>query len=104
MNAMYLVRPSQTEMDAWQSVISSDADASSSSKSSPSNWGWDKMYTYMKRAENFTKPDDEVLKVVDIKYDASTHGSGGPMQLSYPAVYVQFSRLLRRIYSPFLAG
>jgi len=76
MNAMYLVRPSSIEMNAWQEIIGSP------------NWGWDQMYQYMKKAENFTAPSPDILEVVNIKYDASTHGSGGPMQISYPGVMI----------------
>ncbi|KAJ3574761.1 hypothetical protein NP233_g1549 [Leucocoprinus birnbaumii] len=80
MNAMYLVRPGQVEMDAWQRLITSDdSDAAT-------RWGWNEMYAAMKRSENFTAPLDDVARVGNIQWDASTHGTGGPMSISYPGI------------------
>ncbi|KAF8159180.1 hypothetical protein B0H34DRAFT_655044 [Crassisporium funariophilum] len=83
MNAMYLVRPSTTELDAWQAAIAPQGDSDGAS-----NWGWSKMFGFMKKAENFTAPRAELAPIINIAYDASTHGSGGPMQLSYPAIMI----------------
>ncbi|KAJ3513799.1 hypothetical protein NLJ89_g2751 [Agrocybe chaxingu] len=83
MNAMYLVRPAREEMDAWQEIIAPNGDSAAAAR-----WGWDNMFENMKKSENFTAPTQEVLSVVDIKFDASTHGSGGPMQISYPAIQI----------------
>jgi len=80
---MYLVRPSKTEMDAWRDIIAPEGDSTAAS-----NWGWDSMYGYMKKSENFTAPLSSLSSVVNISYNASTHGSGGPMQISYPGVCV----------------
>ncbi|KDR81161.1 hypothetical protein GALMADRAFT_1122939 [Galerina marginata CBS 339.88] len=88
MNAMYLVRPSSIEMDAWQSLLSPTNDGASGG-----NWGWESMYGFMKKAENFTPPTSVVQELVNISYDASTHGSGGSMQLSYPAVMINTTAL-----------
>lgn len=81
MNAMYLVRPSKTEVDAWQDIIAPEGDSAAAS-----NWNWDSMYGYMRKAENFTAPLPSLSSVVNITYNASTHGSGGPMQVSYPGM------------------
>lgn len=82
MNAMYLVRPSQVEMNAWQQLIaSSDGDTAT-------RWGWTEMYDAMKKSENFTPPIDSVGRVGNIRWNASTHGSGGPMSVSYPGMYI----------------
>lgn len=83
MNAMYLVRPSKTELDAWRDIIAPQGDFTAAS-----NWNWDSMYGYMKKAENFTAPGAAASSIVNISYDASTHGSGGPMQVSYPGLWV----------------
>jgi len=78
MNAMYLVRPTVAEVDAWEAIMDGDSGAK--------NWGWDKVYENMKKSENFTGPTDELSTYVAIDYDASSYGSGGPMQVSYPAL------------------
>ncbi|PPQ80723.1 hypothetical protein CVT25_001843 [Psilocybe cyanescens] len=81
MNAMYLVRPAKVEVDAWQDIIGDDK----------KRWGWDNMFNFMKKAENFHPPTEEVLSYTNISYDASTHGSDGPMQLAYPAVMISIN-------------
>ncbi|PPQ72740.1 hypothetical protein CVT24_012634 [Panaeolus cyanescens] len=83
MNAMYVVRPSTEELDAWQEIIAPQGDTSAAAQ-----WGWNNMYNYMKKAENFTGPNANLLSVMDVQFDASTHGSGGPMQVSYPDVMI----------------
>ncbi|KIJ89619.1 GMC oxidoreductase [Laccaria amethystina LaAM-08-1] len=40
---------------------------------------------------NFTPSSPRVQSVVKISYDASTHKSGGPMQVSYPAVIINIT-------------
>ncbi|KAF8962403.1 hypothetical protein BDZ97DRAFT_1824884 [Flammula alnicola] len=85
MNAMYLVRPSIAEMDAWDAIIQPQVQADNTSAG---NWGWDSMYGYMKKSENFTAPIPDLLAYVNISYNASTHGAGGPMQVSYPAMLI----------------
>lgn len=82
MNAMYLVRPAKEEMNAWEDLINPDG----KNAKGYGTWNWETMFSYMKRAENFTAPRPDISSVIDIKYDASTHGSGGPMEVSYPAV------------------
>ena len=79
MNGMYLVRPSKTEMDTWKDLIAPEGDFSAAN-----NWGWDTMYGYMKKSENFTAPFSALSNLVNISYDASAYGSGGPMQVSFP--------------------
>jgi choline dehydrogenase len=53
--------------------------------SAANRWNWANMYAAMKKSENFMPPYPSVQFVVNISYDASTHGSGGPMQVSYPS-------------------
>ena len=65
MNAMYLVRPSSVEMDAWNSINGISAG------SAGGDWRWDGMYSYMKQSENFTAPNDALLQYLPISYDAS---------------------------------
>lgn len=78
MNAMYLVRPSSTELDAWNAINNVTDDTTSG------NWGWDSMYSYMKKSENFTGPNDALTQYLPINFDAASYGSRGPMQVSYP--------------------
>ncbi len=40
-NGMYLVRPSQLEMDAWKTMLGNMSGADI--------WGWDSMFAYMKK-------------------------------------------------------
>lgn len=78
MNAMYLVRPSATDFDAWESIISQDENAK--------NWGWDEMYPAMRKSETFTPPLDTVQQTGNIQYNASAYGTSGPMNVSYPGM------------------
>lgn len=84
MNAMYLVRPSETEINAWEALIAGD----DSEAAKP--WGWTRFYESMKSSETFTPPlpDEETGGNGNITFSASTHGTSGPMQVSYPALYV----------------
>jgi choline dehydrogenase len=87
---MYVVRPAKTEVDVWAELMAGDGgDATAASR-----WNWDNLYKYMMKAEFFTPPTKSVLGVVDIKYNQSTYGNSGPLQISYPAVYVFFFELL----------
>jgi len=79
-NAMYLVRPSEIEVNAWESLMTNE-DSGAAKK-----WGWDQFYIAMKKSETFTPPRDDVAEIGNITWSASTHGTSGPMQASYPAV------------------
>ncbi|KAF9456272.1 mala s 12 allergen [Collybia nuda] len=80
-NAMYLVRPSETEVNEWEGLMSGE----DSEAAKP--WGWDQFYESMKRSETFTPPlpDTETGGNGNLTWSASTHGTSGPMQVSYPA-------------------
>lgn len=80
MNAMYLVRPSHGEINAWQQLIASD------DNDAATRWGWIEMYDAMRKSENFTPPINSVGQVGNIRWDASTHGNSGPMSVSYPGI------------------
>lgn len=81
---MYLVRPSETEVNAWEALIAGE----DSEAAKP--WGWTRFYESMKSSETFTPPlpDEETGGNGNITFSASTHGASGPMQVSYPALYV----------------
>ena len=55
MNAMYLIRPSKPEVDMWAQLLSGDGGNSSTA----SRWGWDNLYTYMKKAEAVVKEQEK---------------------------------------------
>ncbi|ESK93764.1 gmc oxidoreductase [Moniliophthora roreri MCA 2997] len=76
-NGMYLVRPSEIEVNAWQSMVSDGSNAASS-------WSWDEFYAAMKKTESFDPPSDDIAKEAGIQYDASLHGTGGPIHWGYP--------------------
>ncbi|KAH9921085.1 GMC oxidoreductase [Amylocystis lapponica] len=73
LNGMYMVRPSQIEVDAWATMVGAE-DA----------WGWDALYSAMKTSETFTPPSSQIQQEGDIIYQADSHGTHGPIQVSYP--------------------
>lgn len=73
-NGMYLVRPSEVEVDAWANMI----DGGSTS------WSWDAMFAAMKASETFTPPDSQTAQTADIEYVTTSRGTSGPVQASYP--------------------
>lgn len=75
---MYLVRPTKLEVNTWQSMISSDDSAAAS------NWSWDSFFAALKKSETFTPPTSAIKSTADIQYDASSHGTNGPLHYSYP--------------------
>lgn len=75
---MYLVRPSQIEVDLWSSLIASQDNASAAA------WNWDNMFAAMKLTETFTPPSSQIQKTGDIQYNEDSHGTDGPLHYSYP--------------------
>ncbi|WFD33246.1 hypothetical protein MCUN1_000059 [Malassezia cuniculi] len=74
-NGLYYVRHSKTEQDAWASLIGA-----------PDIWSWDKMFAAMKKSETFTPPEKNVTDQVNVQYNAKSHGTDGPLHVSWPAV------------------
>ncbi|KAJ5988542.1 hypothetical protein N7481_003752 [Penicillium waksmanii] len=75
-NGLYMTRPGENEINAWQSMLG-DMDGAE-------NWSWDSFYSAMKKSETFSPPTDDVKTQADITWDSSTHGSDGPIHASYP--------------------
>ncbi|EXJ84155.1 hypothetical protein A1O3_04822 [Capronia epimyces CBS 606.96] len=75
-NGLYMNRPGEHELNAWQDLVS-DLDGAD-------NWTWDSFYAAMKKSETFTPPVDGVVQEAAITWDASSHGSKGPIHQSYP--------------------
>ncbi|KAF8917627.1 GMC oxidoreductase [Mucidula mucida] len=78
-NGMYHVRPAKVEVEAWQSLIAAEGDSDAAD-----NWSWDSFFAAMKKSETFTAPSDDAESVAGITYDASLHGTDGPIHVSYP--------------------
>ena len=76
MNGLYMVRASKREHDAWASMIGS-----------PELWGWDNMLRAMQKSERFSPPTQNVRDTVpSLQWDASSHGTDGPIHVGWPAV------------------
>jgi hypothetical protein len=79
---MYLIRPSEIEVNAWAGLMMEDDEGSAEA------WQWETFYEYMKKSETFTPPSSGLG--VDFKWSSETYGTNGPMQASYPALCVWF--------------
>lgn len=71
-----MIRPSEIEINAWQEMLG-EMDGTE-------NWSWDSLYAAMKKSETFTPPVNNVLQEAGITWNASSHGTDGPIQMSYP--------------------
>ncbi|KAG2012252.1 aryl-alcohol oxidase [Coprinopsis cinerea AmutBmut pab1-1] len=86
MNAMYIVRPSQPEVDAWAELLESSPDTSSSS-SSVERWNWDNLFEAMKKSETFHEPLPEPHEIGgNWPVGEINYGEDGPMQVAFPGV------------------
>ncbi|KAF7770784.1 CAZyme family AA3 [Agaricus bisporus var. burnettii] len=79
-NGMYLIRPHQTEVNAWHDLISSQPDAH--------EWTWDNFFGALKKSETFTPPTDDTVKTAGIQWNADSHGTSGPVHATYPGYMV----------------
>jgi choline dehydrogenase-like flavoprotein len=75
-NGLYLTRPGKDEINAWMDMLG-DMDGAD-------YWGWDSFYAALKKSETFTPPSDSIAAEANITWDASTHGTDGPIHASYP--------------------
>ncbi|EXJ74799.1 uncharacterized protein A1O5_01495 [Cladophialophora psammophila CBS 110553] len=76
-NGMYLNRPGEIEVNAWQDMLG-DMDGAE-------NWSWESMYAAMKKSETFSPPvDSSIQQEAAITYNPASHGSQGPIHMSYP--------------------
>ena len=73
MNGMYHIRTSKLEVDAWGALVPGG-----------DKWDWNALFATMKKSENFTAPSSDVQQAGDIMYAASSHGTSGPVHVSYP--------------------
>lgn len=72
-NGLYYVRHSDIEQNEWSNLIGDNGD-----------WGWDKMLDAMKKSETFTPPDQATLNTFSVPYDMASHGTDGPLHVTYP--------------------
>ncbi|KAJ5611192.1 CAZyme family AA3 [Penicillium lagena] len=68
----------ENEINAWQGMLG-DMDGAE-------NWSWDAFYAAMKKSETFAPPIDAVIQEADITWNASNHGTTGPICASYPGL------------------
>lgn len=79
-NGMYLTRPSEIEINAWQDMLG-DMDGAE-------NWSWNNMYAAMKKSQTFTPPSSEIATQAAITWDTASQGTDGPISVSYPGFMV----------------
>ena len=82
-NGLYMTRPGKEEINAWEDMLGDMAGAE--------NWSWESFYAAMKKSETFVPPTDDVAKEAGITWNASTHGTDGPIRMGYPGLYVHTS-------------
>ncbi|KAL4246796.1 GMC oxidoreductase family protein [Abortiporus biennis] len=76
-NGMYAVRPSQIEVDAWAGMIENGT-----------AWNWENQFAAMKKSETFTPPSADIQAAANIEYNTASHGTSGPVHVSYPGYMV----------------
>ena len=76
-----MTRPGEIEINAWKDMLG-DMDGAE-------NWSWDSFFAAMEKSETFTPPTDAVVQEAGITWNASSHGTNGPIHMSYPGWYVQ---------------
>ncbi|KAI1169588.1 GMC oxidoreductase [Nemania sp. FL0916] len=72
-NAMMTIRATSDDYDRWGSFFGED-----------SSWSWEGLLPYFKKAVDFSPPDDEVAKSVNITWDSSYWGNTSTVHTSWP--------------------
>ncbi|KZL76326.1 glucose oxidase [Colletotrichum tofieldiae] len=75
-NAMQLHRGQKEDYDRWGSYFSEN-----------SEWSWDGLLPYFKKAWNFHPPTPELAEQFDIKYDESFWGNTSGIHASFPTFH-----------------
>jgi choline dehydrogenase len=74
---MYMNRPGEIEVNAWQAMLG-DMDGAD-------DWSWNSMYAAMKKSEAFSRPvNAQIQQEADIMFNAASHGMSGPIHTTYP--------------------
>ncbi|KAK7442996.1 hypothetical protein VKT23_015943 [Stygiomarasmius scandens] len=74
-NGGHYTRGLAAQYDALTSLLE-DSDANA-------GWNWDGLFSYMKKSEGFSAPNDQ-QKAKGAQSVASFHGTSGPVQVTYP--------------------
>ncbi len=69
-------RPGEIEINAWQDMLGDMNGAD--------NWSWDSLYAAMKKSEAFSAPIAAVEEEAGITFNTASHGTEGPIHMSYP--------------------
>ncbi|KAL1734807.1 GMC oxidoreductase [Schizophyllum commune] len=77
-NGMYMVRPSEVEINAWHDIVAED------DEDGAQYWTWDALHKAMNKAETYSPPSSDIASLARIDDDSSVHGSDGPLHVSYP--------------------
>jgi choline dehydrogenase len=72
----YMVRQSEIEQNSWASLVDDTE-----------SWGWDQVYPYLKKSENWTAPSESHIEQAQVVLDPSLHGTEGPVHYSYPGYW-----------------
>ncbi|KXH51004.1 glucose oxidase [Colletotrichum nymphaeae SA-01] len=75
-NAMQVHRGQKEDYDRWGAYFSNQ-----------SEWSWDGLLPYFKKAWNFHPPTPELTEQFDIKYDASFWGNSSGIHASFPTFH-----------------
>lgn len=70
-NGLVWVRGAKEEYDALEQLGSS-------------GWNWDSLYKYMKKSEKLNIPSQDLVKEFGFVVQPSSHGSSGPVDVSFP--------------------
>lgn len=79
-NGMYAVRPNALEYNTWSS-LQNGANGSEA-------WNWTNQLAMMQKSETFNAPSASLASANDLLYNTSSHGSSGPLQVSWPGLCV----------------
>ncbi|KAG7098258.1 hypothetical protein E1B28_000220 [Marasmius oreades] len=74
-NGMYVVRPSEVEVNAWAGLQDSEGAKS---------WSWSEYYKAMEKSETFTRPSADIANEAKITSNDQSLGSSGPIHTGFP--------------------
>ncbi|CAE6429443.1 hypothetical protein BN14_06483 [Rhizoctonia solani AG-1 IB] len=74
-NGAIYTRGHAAQYDAWSDLLTPDE--------RKLNWNWDGVFKYMKKSEGFTPPSSNQTSK-GAQYNASYHGTSGPLQVTFP--------------------
>jgi choline dehydrogenase-like flavoprotein len=80
LNFLVWDRASSVEYDAWENLGNK-------------GWNWKSMYHYIRKAEHYHAPSDQVASLYGINPSASDFGSSGPVQVSFAKYVSKVSQL-----------